>query len=184
MSVHRVVKFLRLVATNSTETLKANQRIAVKEGDKKVHVYGFDGDIAGVAITTDAYPQSTVQALLTKICNDFTNKYPRRAYDGVDPSSLKFEELTSLITQYQHPESADPMLKLQKELADTKVVLYDSIGALSQRGETLDSLVAKSDALNYSSKMFYKNVGLRHQYLEETALLKMRRPPSRILAAS
>ena len=47
-------------------------------------------------------------------------------------------------------------MKVQQELDDTKVVLHKTIEGVLQRGEKLDSLVDKSEALSSSSRMFYK----------------------------
>lgn len=47
-------------------------------------------------------------------------------------------------------------MKVQQELDDTKVVLHKTIEGVLQRGEKLDALVDKSEALSSSSRMFYK----------------------------
>ena len=58
--------------------------------------------------------------------------------------------------KYQDPTQADSIMKVQQELDDTKVVLHKTIEGVLQRGEKLDSLVDKSEALSSSSRMFYK----------------------------
>lgn len=50
-------------------------------------------------------------------------------------------------------------MKIQKELDETKIVLHKTIESVLERGETVDSLVEKSDGLSAQSKMFYKQVG-------------------------
>jgi len=47
-------------------------------------------------------------------------------------------------------------MKVQAELDETKVVLHKTIESVLERGEKLDSLVQRSDALSAQSKMFYK----------------------------
>jgi synaptobrevin family protein YKT6 len=47
-------------------------------------------------------------------------------------------------------------MRVQQELDETKVVLHKTIESVLERGEKLDSLVDKSEALSSSSKMFYK----------------------------
>jgi synaptobrevin homolog YKT6 len=42
------------------------------------------------------------------------------------------------------------------ELNDTKDVLHKTIESILERGEKLDNLVEKSDALSSQSRMFYK----------------------------
>ena len=59
-------------------------------------------------------------------------------------------------TKYQDPQQADSILKIQKELDETKIVLHKTIESVLQRGEKIDDLVAKSDGLSAQSKMFYR----------------------------
>lgn len=49
-------------------------------------------------------------------------------------------------------------MKIQKELDETKIVLHKTIESVLERGEKIDSLVAKSDGLSAQSKMFYTQV--------------------------
>ena len=64
--------------------------------------------------------------------------------------------LDNYLKQYQNPAEADPMMKVQNELDETKVILHSTIESVLQRGERLDDLVAKSEGLSMSSKTFYK----------------------------
>ena len=41
----------------------------------------------------------------------------------------------------QDPAQADPMMKVQNELDETKIILHNTIEAVLQRGEKLDDLV-------------------------------------------
>jgi synaptobrevin homolog YKT6 len=65
-------------------------------------------------------------------------------------------ELKEYLTKYQDPQQADSIMKIQKELDETKIVLHKTIESVLQRGEKLDDLVAKSDGLSAQSKMFYR----------------------------
>jgi Synaptobrevin len=47
-------------------------------------------------------------------------------------------------------------MKVQAELDETKIVLHKTIESVLQRGEKLDSLVERSDALSSQSRLFYK----------------------------
>jgi len=64
--------------------------------------------------------------------------------------------LEAYLKKYQNPVEADPMMKVQNELDETKIVLHNTIEAVLQRGEKLDDLVAKSEGLSMQSKTFYK----------------------------
>ena len=58
--------------------------------------------------------------------------------------------------KYQEPTNVDKILKLEKQLTETKEILAVTIEKVLQRGEKLDELVAKSDTLSTQSKLFYK----------------------------
>ncbi len=60
------------------------------------------------------------------------------------------------LLKYQEPTNVDKILKLDKQLNETKEVLYQTIDKVLARGEKLDELVAKSDGLSAQSKLFYK----------------------------
>ena len=66
------------------------------------------------------------------------------------------EYLQSDIALYQDPRKADKLTAIQTQLDDVKDVMQTNIEGLMQRGETLDSLMAKSDDLGIASVQFYK----------------------------
>lgn len=68
-------------------------------------------------------------------------------------------ELKQYIVKYQDPQQADSIMKIQKELDETKIVLHKTIESVLERGEKLDNLVEKSNGLSAQSKMFYTQVG-------------------------
>jgi Synaptobrevin len=47
-------------------------------------------------------------------------------------------------------------MKVQAELDETKIILHKTIESVLERGEKLENLVDRSEALNMQSKMFYK----------------------------
>jgi hypothetical protein len=53
-------------------------------------------------------------------------------------------------------DQADSIMKIQKDLDETKIVLHKTIEKVLERGEKIDDLVAKSDGLSAQSKMFYR----------------------------
>lgn len=65
-------------------------------------------------------------------------------------------ELRDYLQKYQDPQQADSIMKIQKELDETKITLHKTIESVLQRGEKIDDLVAKSDGLSSQSKLFYR----------------------------
>jgi synaptobrevin family protein YKT6 len=62
------------------------------------------------------------------------------------------------LKKYQDPAQVDPMMKVQNDIDETKIILHKSIEAVLERDEKLHDLVAKSEDLSEGSKMFYKTV--------------------------
>lgn len=69
---------------------------------------------------------------------------------------LRYAALDSTLAEYQDPAKVDKIMKLDKQLAETKDILYKTIDAVLARGEKLEDLVEKSDHLSQQSKLFYK----------------------------
>lgn len=95
--------------------------------------------------------------VLSKIVDEFLTKYPRSAF--IEATELPYPQLKEYIEKYQDPKNADSLMKIQKELDETKIVLHKTIESVLERGEKIDALVAKSDGLSAQSKMFYTKVG-------------------------
>ena len=56
----------------------------------------------------------------------------------------------------QDPRKADKLTAIQTQLDEVKDVMHTNIEQLMQRGETLDSLMEKSQDLSSTSLQFYK----------------------------
>lgn len=138
---------------DESQTLIVLQRIAYV-----FHAYGRKEGVCGIVVTDEEYPQMVAHHLLSKICAEFLAKYPRTALTSATENSLQFPELKGYITQYQDPQQADSIMKIQKELDETKIILHNTIESVLERGEKIDNLVAKSDGLSAQSKMFYTQV--------------------------
>ena len=70
--------------------------------------------------------------------------------------SCKYPRLEAALAEYQDPAKVDKITKLDKQLGETKDILYRTIDAVLARGEKLDDLVEKSSKLSDQSKGFYK----------------------------
>jgi len=145
------------------------------------------GDLAAVLVTDEDYPVRAAFSLLNKVTDEFQEQVPKEQYEsGVQNARIsastgaKFKELewaplNTYIVKYQDPKQADTIMKVQQELDETKIVLvsdgssscetqsdpsrkqHKTIESVLERGEKLDSLVDRSNALSAQSKMFYKS---------------------------
>lgn len=58
-------------------------------------------------------------------------------------TTLLFPQMKTHLQTIQNPASADPIMKVQQELDETKIILHKTMESLMQRGEKLDDLVAR-----------------------------------------
>jgi len=145
---------MTLFSKTVAERTRPGQRQDVEEQDYTFHAYGRTEGIAGIIISDHTYPALVAHQLLSKVVDEFLAKHPRSSWANSTPT-LSFPELKDYIVKYQDPAQADSIMKIQKELDETKIVLHKTIESVLQRGEKIDDLVAKSDGLSAQSKMFY-----------------------------
>lgn len=148
-------EFMTLFSKTVAERTRPGQRQDVEEQDYTFHAMGRSEGICGIIISDHQYPSLVAHQLLSKVVDEFLSNHPRSTWATGEPT-LAFSELKEYLAKYQDPQQADSILKIQKELDETKIVLHKTIESVLQRGEKIDDLVAKSDGLSAQSKMFYQ----------------------------
>ncbi|GME82779.1 unnamed protein product [Ambrosiozyma monospora] len=153
-----VGQFMDFFATTVAERTKPQSRQTVEENNYVAHCFSRSEGLAAVIITDKDYPVRPAYSLLNNLADTYITQHPAKEWANVAETSpkLEFDGLNTYLTKYQNPSEADSLMKVQQELDDTKIVLQKSIESVLQRGEQLDSLVDKSEALSNSSKTFYK----------------------------
>ncbi|KLO12328.1 snare-like protein [Schizopora paradoxa] len=128
----------------------------VEDAGYKMHVLRpVDGKrIVGAAVTDPEYPDRVAQGLLSKLTKDFLEEVPEENFGN--RAKITFPAIHSMLRKYQDPKEADPIMKVQKDLDETKIILHKTIESVLDRGEKLDNLVDRSNALSSQTKMFYK----------------------------
>ncbi|KZP07579.1 snare protein YKT6 [Athelia psychrophila] len=151
-----VGEFLTFMSKTVAERTPATQRQSVQENNYTAHVYNRGGaeQLAAVVITDQEYPVRPAFSLLAKILDEFASKYPAKG--DYAAQTFTFPDINTYIQKYQDPRQADTIMKVQAELDETKIILHKTIESVLQRGEKLDNLVDRSNALSIQSKAFYK----------------------------
>ncbi|KAK5169350.1 palmitoyltransferase [Saxophila tyrrhenica] len=149
-----VGEFMSLFSKTVAERTRPGQRQDVEEQSYTFHAYARSEGVAGIIISDHEYPALVAHQLLGKVMDEFISKFPRSSWANSD-AGVTMPELKEYIAKYQDPANADGIMKIQKELDETKIVLHKTIESVLERGEKIDSLVAKSDGLSAQSKMFY-----------------------------
>ncbi|OCF59548.1 prenylated SNARE protein Ykt6p [Kwoniella mangroviensis CBS 10435] len=154
-----VGEFMTFFTKTVAERTPANQPSSVEENNYKAHVFRTSGRQAGTVMITDLeYPYRPAFSLLTKLLDEHTALLNNLPSASAAPSfgSASANAFAGYLSKYQDPKQADTIMKVQKELDETKIVLHKTIESVLERGEKLDNLVERSNALSAQSKMFYK----------------------------
>mmetsp|Transcript_38337 Transcript_38337/g.105612 ORF Transcript_38337/g.105612 Transcript_38337/m.105612 type:complete len:200 (+) Transcript_38337:62-661(+) len=131
------------------------QRQSVQNEEYYVHVYMRADGLCG-AITCDAeYPPRVAFSLLTKLLEDFSSFQPQWQKENRN-EGISWPQLENDLIKYQDPANADQIMKIQRNLDDTRDVLHNTIESVLQRGEKLEDLVERSGELSAQSKLFYR----------------------------
>lgn len=153
-----VSQFMTFFSETISKRTEPGKRQSVEEGNYVGHTYTRSEGVSGVLITDKEYPVRPAYTLLNKVLDEFITSHPPIQWKNLTEtnSSLDMPELQTYIKKYQDPSQADSIMRVQQELDETKIVLHKTIESVLERGEKLDSLVDKSEALSASSKTFYK----------------------------
>ena len=133
---------MTLFSKTVAERTSPGQRQDIEEKSYTFHAYGRTEGIAAIIISDAEYPALVAHQLLSKLADEFLAQYPRSSFvgDGV-ATPLAFPALKEYLTKYQDPSQADSIMKIQKELDETKIVLHKTIESVLERGEKIDSRV-------------------------------------------
>lgn len=137
------------------ERTQVGQRQTVKEQDYRCHVFVRSDQLACVVVADKDYPTRVCFTVMNKVLDMYSADFPRSSWPQA-ASDLSYPPLDTLLAKYQEPREADPLMKVQADLDETKIILHETLDSLMQRGEKLDDLVSKTDMLSGTSKAFYK----------------------------
>lgn len=127
---------MSLFSKTVAERTKPSQRQDVEEQSYTFHAYGRSEGVAGIIISDHEYPALVAHQLLSKILDEFLSRYPKKTIDATSAGQeLPFPQLKEYIVKYQDPHAADSIMKIQKELDETKIVLHKTIESVLERGE-------------------------------------------------
>lgn len=149
-------EFITFTSRILAERTSVGGRQSVKEAEYYCHSFVRADSLAGICFTDHEYPPRVAHTMLSRVLDDFAGQVPSAEW-SVGTETSKFQgQLETYIAKFQNPAQSDPMSRMQTDLDDTKIILHNTIEAVLQRGEKLDDLVDKSEALSLQSKAFYK----------------------------
>jgi synaptobrevin family protein YKT6 len=144
-----------------TEKTQPGYRQQVEQKENIGYVHKKIDGCTCVLITDKDYPLRVAFDIVRKTQNDFAeflHKQNKNIKDAnIDNCFAQFNaNLKQTLETYQDPTKGDSLLKVKKDLEETKEVLHQALEKLLDRGDKIDNLIERSDELSSSSKEFYR----------------------------
>ncbi|CAI9098897.1 OLC1v1035630C1 [Oldenlandia corymbosa var. corymbosa] len=130
------------------------QRQSVQEQEYMVHAYNRNG-LCALGYMDDHYPVRSAFSLLNQVLDEYQKVFGDSWKSAQADNTQPWPYLTEALAKFQDPAEADKLLRIQRELDETKIILHKTIDSVLARGEKLDSLVEKSSDLSTASQVSY-----------------------------
>ena len=118
-----------------------------------------NGNLVVVATSDQDYNARVAFSMLSQVSARFQDQFKGKweSADHRTDNFITWPELDRTLAKYQDPTEADQILKIQKDIEETKIIMHTAIDQVLERGEKIDNLVAISGDLSTASKSFYKS---------------------------
>ncbi|KAL9666380.1 hypothetical protein QQ045_000710 [Rhodiola kirilowii] len=157
-----VKEFIVFVGRTVAKRTPPDQRQSVQHEEYKVHCYN-KGGLCVLGFMDDHYPVRSAFSLLNQVLDEYVKNFGQSWRTVREDKTEPWPYLNEALVKFQDPAEADKLLKIQRELDETKIILHKTIDSVLARGERLDSLVEKSSDLGAASQMFYKQAKKTNQ---------------------
>jgi len=148
--------FITFTSKILVERTAVGSRQSVKEAEYMCHCFVRGDNLAAVAVSDHDYPPRVAHTMLIRVMEDFAGQISKAEWTSGQLVGGFNGQLEVYMKKFEDPKQSDAMSRLQNDLDETKIVLHNTIEAVLERGEKLDDLVDKSEALSMQSKAFYK----------------------------
>eukprot|EP00246_Nothoceros_aenigmaticus_P006257 TRINITY_DN19059_c0_g1_i1.p1 TRINITY_DN19059_c0_g1~~TRINITY_DN19059_c0_g1_i1.p1 ORF type:complete len:202 (-),score=32.71 TRINITY_DN19059_c0_g1_i1:487-1092(-) len=155
-------ELILFVARTISSRTPPGQRQSVQQNEYMVHCYNRNG-LCGLVFADKEYPMRSAFGMINKVLDEFQQKFGNSWQNARTDSEEPWPYLPEALMKFQDPGEADKLLKIQRDLDETKVILHKTIDSVLARGEQLDKLVDKSTDLSMSSQMFLKQAKKANQ---------------------
>ncbi|KAG1327954.1 VAMP-like protein YKT61 [Cocos nucifera] len=145
-------EFILFVARTVAKRTPPGQRQSVQHEEYKVHSYNRNG-LCALAFMDDHYPVRSAFSLLNTVLDEYQKTFGDSWRAVQADATQPWPYLNEALMKFQDPAEADKLLKIQRDLDETKIILHKTIDSVLARGEKLDSLVEKSSDLSAASQV-------------------------------
>ncbi|KAG6413048.1 hypothetical protein SASPL_125747 [Salvia splendens] len=150
---HSIKEFIVFVGRTVAKRTPPGQRQSVQHEEYKVHSYNRNG-LCVLGFMDDHYPVRSAFSLLNQVFDEYLKNFGDSWQTVQADNSQEWPYLSEALTKFQDPAEADKLLRIQRELDETKIILHKTIDSVLERGEKLDSLVEKSSDLSAASQVW------------------------------
>lgn len=152
-------EFIFLLSRAVSKRVSPGSKSQIIENGNAIFAHASLDGLVFIAVADIEYNWRVAFTLLCDIIPLFQQTF-RGKYDNVTSTTsdnfLPWAHLDEILAKYQNPAEEDKLLRLKKDIDETKILMYSAIDDLLERGQKLDDLVAQSEDLSYASKTFYK----------------------------
>ncbi|CAD8116881.1 unnamed protein product [Paramecium sonneborni] len=115
-------------------------------------------NLAALVIADDQYPEKVAFMVIQNMYQEYYRQYNSMFLDTIiADQNINIPKFEEFIKVYQDPKEVDKLLKIENTLNEVTMIVHQSLDDLLKRGETLESLMAKSKDMSSVSLDFYKN---------------------------
>ncbi|KAK4757568.1 hypothetical protein SAY87_018869 [Trapa incisa] len=117
-----VKEFIVFVGRTVAKRTQPGQRQSVQHEEYKVHAYNKNG-LCTVGFMDDHYPVRSAFSLLNQVLDEYLKSFGDSWRSAQADNTQPWPYLNEALTKYQDPAEADKLLKIQRELDETKIIL-------------------------------------------------------------
>jgi len=139
------------------KSLYPGEKQSISYKEYVCHTFVDHTNLALAIITDEEYPITIVYSLIYTCRDEFIKLYANNWVTVEKDCHLEVPMLTHLIEKYQDGKGDDKISKIEKDLAEIKLVLLKSLDDLLIRDEKLQILVDKSNDLSFQTKRFIES---------------------------
>ncbi|KAK9275171.1 hypothetical protein L1049_022432 [Liquidambar formosana] len=108
------------------------QRQSVQHEEYKVHSYNRNG-LCALGFMDDHYPVRSAFSLLNQVLDEYQKNFGESWKTARADNNQPWPYLDEALTKFQDPAEADKLLKIQRELDETKIILHKTIDSVLAR---------------------------------------------------
>ncbi|KAL6324138.1 hypothetical protein AAG906_006409 [Vitis piasezkii] len=118
-------EFIVFVGRTVAKRTPPAQRQSVQHQEYKVHSYNKNG-LCALGFMDDNYPVRSAFSLLNKVLEEYQKNFGDSWRNAQADVTQPWPYLNEALTKFQDPAEADKLLKIQRDLDETKIILVSA----------------------------------------------------------